>query len=86
MLLCMRTTLDLSDSLLQRAKELAARTGRPLREIVEDALRESLSRESQVSSGKRVRLPVSTQAPGLCPGVDLDHTSSLLDLMEAGKS
>ena len=35
----MKTTLDLSDGVLERAKDLAARENRTLRAIVEDALR-----------------------------------------------
>lgn len=35
----MKTTLDLSDAVLDRAKELAAREQRTLRAVVEDALR-----------------------------------------------
>ncbi|MBN1345621.1 MAG: DUF2191 domain-containing protein [Phycisphaerae bacterium] len=78
----MRTTLDIDDDLLRRAKEVAARTRRPLRAVVEDALRASLSQTGKQVRTKRVRLLVSTQPPGLCPGVDLDSTAGLLDLME----
>jgi hypothetical protein len=39
----MKTTLDLSDELLKRAKRLARRTGRPLRAVVEEGLRLALS-------------------------------------------
>jgi hypothetical protein len=78
----MRTTLDIDDDLLRRAKELAARTRRTLTSIFEDALREVLSRRTARSSRRRVNLPVSDQPPGLCPGVDLDHTAALLELME----
>jgi hypothetical protein len=78
----MRTTLDIDDDLLRRAKELSARTRRTLTSIVEDALREVLSRRTPASSRRRVKLPVSDQSPGLCPGVDLDHTAALLDVME----
>jgi hypothetical protein len=35
----MKTTLDLSDGVLERAKEHAAQEGRTLRAVVEDALR-----------------------------------------------
>jgi hypothetical protein len=78
----MRTTLDIDDDLLRRAKQLAARTHRTLTSIVEDALREVLSRRTPGSSRRRVKLPVSDQPPGLCPGVDLDHTAALRDTME----
>ena len=35
----MKTTLDIHDDLLLRAKNLSRRTGRPLRAVVEDGLR-----------------------------------------------
>lgn len=37
-----KTTLDLSDELLVRAKRLARQTGRPLRAVVEEGLRLAL--------------------------------------------
>ena len=39
----MKTTLDIHDELLNRAKRQARRTGRPLRALVEDGLRQVLS-------------------------------------------
>ncbi len=35
----MKTTIDIHDELLARAKRLATETGRPLRAVVEDGLR-----------------------------------------------
>ncbi|MDE0188549.1 MAG: DUF2191 domain-containing protein [bacterium] len=39
----MKTTLDIQDELLARAKEHARRTGRPLGAVVEEGLRQVLS-------------------------------------------
>ena len=39
----MKTTLDIKDELLVRARKLAKRSGRPLRAVVEDGLRLVLS-------------------------------------------
>ena len=39
----MKTTLDIHDELLARAKQHAKSTGRPLRAVVEDGLRHVLS-------------------------------------------
>ena len=80
----MRTTVDINDDLFRRAKEAAARTNRPLREVIEDALRESLHRQTRPKGKASTRLPVSKQPPGLRPGVDLDNSASLLDIMEGG--
>jgi hypothetical protein len=38
----MKTTLDIEDSLVLRAKRLSRRTGRPLRALVEEGLRRVL--------------------------------------------
>jgi len=35
----MKTTVEISDAILARAKEHARRTGRPLRAVIEDGLR-----------------------------------------------
>ncbi|HEY4668746.1 MAG TPA: type II toxin-antitoxin system VapB family antitoxin [Tepidiformaceae bacterium] len=80
----MRTTLDIDDALHRRAKELAARTGRSLTSVIEDALQEALSREER-RSGTRARLPVFTPSAGkrgTLPGVNLDDSEALRDLMD----
>ena len=81
MLLCMRTTIQLDDQLLSEAKQHAAKTGRTLKALIEDALRETLARKETVGPGARVRLK-TFKGRGVQSGVDLDDTSSLLDLME----
>lgn len=78
----MRTTINLDDNLLRRAKTLAAQTHRTLTAVLEDALREVLGRRAQARSRKPVRLPVSSCKPGYGPGVDIDNSAALLDLME----
>ena len=66
----MRTTININDALLAEAKQVAARTGRSLTEVVEDALRESLHRRHRTAR-RAVELPVFGEE-GLQPGVDLD--------------
>ena len=78
----MRTTIDLPDDLLAKAKRLAAETKRPLRAVIEDALRETLARRRTAGHSDPVRLPTFGKA-GLQPGVDLDDSAALLDLMDA---
>ena len=46
----MKTTLDIEDELLARAKQLAKENGKPLRAIVEDGLRATLAAEEQTVS------------------------------------
>ncbi|MGH9535074.1 MAG: ribbon-helix-helix protein, CopG family [Terriglobales bacterium] len=76
----MRTTIRLDPDLLQRAKALALKRGTTLTAIVEESLRFELARARQ--RRERVRLPVSEGGHGTLPGVDLDNSAALLDLME----
>jgi hypothetical protein len=82
--MAMRTTLRLDDDLLRDAKRYAARTGRTLTAVVEDALRETLARSRRPAKRERVTLP-TFRGHGLRPGVDLDDSASLLDLMESAR-
>jgi hypothetical protein len=77
----MRTTIDIPESLLREAKERAARRGSTLGQVVEDALRSSfLTIDTTVEEGP-VQLPTYGEG-GVLPGVDLDDSAALLDLME----
>lgn len=77
----MRVTIRLDDELVEEARELARETGRSLSAVIEDSLRQHLAQ--QQTTGKRARGQLKTVAgQGLLPGVDLDDTASLLDLME----
>lgn len=78
----MRTTVRLDDRLLTEVKKYAAETGRTLTSVLEDALRETLARRQRQVRRRVVRLK-TVAGDGLQPGVDLDDTASLLDLMES---
>ena len=71
----------MDDQLLMEAKQRAAQTGRTLQAVIEDALREALARPDTPPKQSRVRLK-TFKGRGLQPGVDLDDSASLLDLME----
>jgi hypothetical protein len=75
-----RTTINIDDALLAEARQVAARTGRSLTAVVEDALRESLHRRHRTAR-PAVELPVFGEG-GMQLGVDLDDGAALLDLME----
>ena len=77
----MRTTVRLDDHLLKEAKQLAARTGRTLAAVIEDALREALARTKSSSRRSPVKVP-TFRGNGLLPGVDLDDSAGLLELMD----
>jgi len=77
----MRTTIRLDDQLLIEAKLFAAQTGRTLTSVVDDALREVLARRKKLSNEKTVNVP-SHGSGGLQPGIDLDNSASLWDMMD----
>ena len=78
----MRTTMDLSDELMRRAKKKAADDGVPLRDVIEDALRRYLT-EKPGATGYKFRW--TTEKGALMPGVDLDDRDSLFDIMDGIK-
>jgi hypothetical protein len=79
----MRTTVRLDDRLLEQAKHEAARRGITLTALIDQGLRLALARsEGKRSRRKKVRLPVCRAGGGTLPGVDLDSSAALLDLME----
>ena len=80
----MRTTIRLDEDLLRQAKAPAARTGRTLTAVIEDALRETLARQRSRQDRPRVALP-TFRGNGLQPGVDLDDTAGLLDTMDGSR-
>ena len=77
----MRTTIRLDDQLLIETKQLAARTGRTLTAVIEDALREMLSYQQPGAMRAPVRIR-TVGGSGLLPGVDLDDSAALLDLTD----
>ena len=81
----MRTTVRLDESLMKEVKKAAADSGRTLTGVIEDALRESLSRRRSAKDRRRVRLP-TFRGRGLLPGAELDNTSALLDRMDARRA
>jgi hypothetical protein len=77
----MRTTIDLPDDLIRRAKKRALEEGTTLTEIIGDALREALAKSPRKNPRKRVKL-ITYGKGGVYPGVNLDRTSALLDRMD----
>ena len=77
----MRTTIRIDDQLLIEIKQYATRTGQSLTAVIEDALRHMLNNQQQSEKREKVTL-LTVQGNGALPGVDLDDTASLLDLME----
>ncbi len=78
----MRTTIRLDEDLLAKAKRRAADTGRTLTSLFEDALRESLARVEPSARSKPIRFK-TFKGDGLHPGVDLDDSASLVEMMDS---
>jgi plasmid stability protein len=78
MLVYMRTTLQLDDELVVQAKIRAARSGRTLSQVIEDALRQAHADHVEPTR-RRVLVPTSPGCP--LPGVNLHDNADLLDLM-----
>jgi Arc/MetJ family transcription regulator len=76
----MRTTVRLDDHLLAAAKKHAADSGKTLTYVLEQALHESLARRGTQAKAGPVRLK-TVKGAGVLPGVDLDDSASLMDLM-----
>ena len=80
----MRTTVRLNDALLRSAKEYALQHGKTLTALIEDSLRATLSFQKHPKKQRPIKLPVSGKG-GVLPGVDLDNSATLLDIMENSK-
>jgi len=76
----MRTTLDIDDHVLREAKQLAAKEGKTLTRVVEEALRERLAQPRVPERRFRLRLP--TKKGRLIPGVNLADRDALYERME----
>jgi|APDOM4702015073_1054812.scaffolds.fasta_scaffold46817_1 hypothetical protein len=78
----MRTTINLPDDLMTQIKKLAAASHSTVTALIEDTLRESLARRRRSRRSGRMPLPTYGKK-GVLPGVDIDDTASLLDVMES---
>jgi len=75
----MKTTLDIHDDLLAKAKALAAKERTTLTRMVEEGLSLRLRRRKDPKSGTLKSLPISTRRGGLRNGIDGTSNRSLFD-------
>ncbi len=75
----MKTTIDIADPLLRRAKQLAARRHTTLKAVIEEALRRSLGEESRARRPPRLRTH-TFGGRGLQPGLSWDDWNTLRSL------
>ena len=81
----MRTTIRLDDALLDQARREAQRRGETLTALIEKGVRLELARSKPVQRRPKVAIPVFRGGKGLLPGVDLNNSADLLDIMEGLK-
>jgi plasmid stability protein len=80
----MRTTIRIDDELYREVKARAARSGRTVAAVLEDAVRRGLNPPEQQTGGRYVVRPLG--ASGLQPGVDLGSSASVREAMDEGVS
>jgi len=78
----MRTTVRLEDALISQAKREADRRGETLTALIEQGLRLVLAQSRTRRQREPVKLPVSESGGGVLPGIDLNDSAALLDMME----
>lgn len=74
-----RTTVRLEEGLLREAKKLAAETGRTLTSLIEDALREVVSRRAAPSAPRAEPELPTWGGGGLKPGYSWDRLKDVLE-------
>jgi hypothetical protein len=77
----MKITIDLPDDLIQQANKAALGADTTLTGFVETALREILSKRQDGKPRREFKV-ITYGSGGLLPGVNLDNSSELLDIME----
>lgn len=77
----MRTTLTIEDRIARELKEIAHRSGKPFKVVVNEALAAGLS--TKLKSRKPGRYHLRTASLGsVQPGIDLDRSLALADILE----
>lgn len=81
----MRTTIRLSDALLDRARREARRRGTTVTALIEEGLQTVLRAPRTRAPSAAFKLPVCSAGGGTLPGVDLNDSADLLDRMEGSR-
>ncbi|ETZ99107.1 antitoxin VapB43 [Mycobacterium kansasii 732] len=80
----MRTTIRIDDELYREVKARAARSGRTVAAVLEDAVRRGLNPPEQPATARYRVQP--TGSGGLRPGVDLSSSAAVAEAMDEGVS
>ena len=79
----MQTTIQLDDTLLAQATELAHEKGCDLSHLIEETLRDKIASKPVVTQQPFLRL-TTVRGEGLRPGIDLNNSAALYSVMEQG--
>jgi hypothetical protein len=77
----MRTTISIPDDLLRKAKQIAAERSCTLSDVVQEALQKAFAQPRSAGRRRPTRL-TTFRGQGVLPGIDLDSSATLLDVME----
>lgn len=77
-----RTTLTLEDDVIDRLRGEVRRSGRPLKAVVNDAIRAGLDQRTARAPSRFI---VRAQQLGLRKGLELDDIEGLLDRIEGAE-
>ena len=77
----MRTTLTLEDRIARDLKQLAHRSGKPFKVVVNETLRAGLAAKKGGGSQNRYRLRAASVG-GVLPGIDLAKALAIADTLE----
>jgi len=76
------STIQLDDKLFREVEQWAAQSRRSVQAVIEDAIRSALPAPPRRTQTGPITLP-TFGGSGLQPGVDLDNSAGLLDIMES---
>jgi hypothetical protein len=82
-MMLVRTTLTLDDDVLKAAKRRARDQDRPLKDVINEALRRGLAL-GEASGAPKYVFRLKTVDGRVMPGVDLTDRDKLFDLMDRG--
>ncbi|MGV9803533.1 ribbon-helix-helix protein, CopG family [Mycobacterium sp. NPDC003449] len=80
----MRTTIRIDDDLYREVKARAARSGRTVAAVLEDAVRRGLDPDAHHARPPYTVRPLG--AGGLRPGIDISFNSTVAEAMDEGSS
>ena len=71
--------MTLEDDVVRRLEAQARRTGRPFKDVLNEAVRDGLDRALKPASS---RFQVEARDMGVLPGIDFDDISGLVEQLE----